>query len=141
MRNDCYNLKKGNLAYFVESWPDDSNPATFKAATGVSNALTYGQLLDEFFAHAGKPMNVPIKMAHALFYYLTGIEQHATKFISHMRRLGFNPKKIDYKGATPRGLYGITWHATPELIAEWQQERALRPQPQPTPSRRLTSVK
>lgn len=136
----AYNLQNGNLAYFVENWPDDSNPTRFRLATGVNNALNYEQLLDEFFANVGKRTNVPIKMAHALFYYITGMEQHPAKFIDYTRHLGLNPKKINYKGTSPRGLYGITWHATPELIAEWQQERVLRAQPQPVPTRRLKAI-
>jgi hypothetical protein len=68
------------------------------------------------------------------------MEQHPAKFMDYVRHLGLNPKKVDYKGTTPRGLYGITWHATPELITGWQRERALRAQPQPIPTRKLRAI-
>jgi hypothetical protein len=101
---------------------------------------SYSELLDEFFAHLDRPMGIPTKHLRALFFYLEGHEHfRQTEFESYIKHRGMVLKKaVRWSGGVTTGLPGVVWHATPELIAEWQQERARRQQPQKLP---LRSVK
>ena len=138
----AYNLKKGNLQFFFDHWPEYDNEAALIDSSDMRSVPSYDQILDDCFAHIGKPMGIPTKYLRALFFYLEGIDHlRQAKFESFLGHRGiFLRRSVRWSGGVTTGLPGVIWRATPELIAEWQQERARRAQAQPIPTRRLKAV-